>query len=221
MATPLAAIRAGARVEFVDCNREDLCMSFADFERQRRAAQAARRRSWSTSVATSRSTPSRSRRTARPRDLPARGLRPRPRRRLERPQAGELRRRRRVLAVRDQDRLDRRRRHARLLAARAARVRARIPQLRQADVRGPGSQLPDERVHRGARADPDRADGRDRRLEERGRPHRARSAVPPLTARAPGGDDSAVSTSTSCSTGSSSRPVASTTSPATGSWATR
>jgi perosamine synthetase len=34
MATPLAAIRAGARVEFVDCNREDLCMSFADFEAQ-------------------------------------------------------------------------------------------------------------------------------------------------------------------------------------------
>jgi dTDP-4-amino-4,6-dideoxygalactose transaminase len=33
MATPLAAIRAGAKVEFVDCNREDLCMSFADFER--------------------------------------------------------------------------------------------------------------------------------------------------------------------------------------------
>jgi perosamine synthetase len=32
MATPLAAIRSGADVEFVDCNREDLCMSFADFE---------------------------------------------------------------------------------------------------------------------------------------------------------------------------------------------
>src|SRR5579875_4233821 len=32
MATPLAAIRAGAQVQFVDCNREDLCMSFADFE---------------------------------------------------------------------------------------------------------------------------------------------------------------------------------------------
>ncbi len=31
MATPLAGIRAGARVEFVDCNREDLCASFADF----------------------------------------------------------------------------------------------------------------------------------------------------------------------------------------------
>src|SRR5947209_3392699 len=33
MATPLAAIRAGAQVQFVDCNREDLCMSFADFEK--------------------------------------------------------------------------------------------------------------------------------------------------------------------------------------------
>lgn len=43
MATPLAAIRAGARVEFVDCNREDLCMSFADFEEKaaRRKPKAA------------------------------------------------------------------------------------------------------------------------------------------------------------------------------------
>jgi perosamine synthetase len=32
MATPLSAIRSGARVQFVDCNREDLCMSFADFQ---------------------------------------------------------------------------------------------------------------------------------------------------------------------------------------------
>ncbi len=32
MATPLAAINAGAEVEFVDCNRDDLCMSFEDFE---------------------------------------------------------------------------------------------------------------------------------------------------------------------------------------------
>ena len=32
MATPLAALNAGAEVQFVDCNREDLCMSFADFE---------------------------------------------------------------------------------------------------------------------------------------------------------------------------------------------
>jgi dTDP-4-amino-4,6-dideoxygalactose transaminase len=36
MATPLAAIHAGAHVEFVDCNREDLCMSFGDFERKAR-----------------------------------------------------------------------------------------------------------------------------------------------------------------------------------------
>jgi dTDP-4-amino-4,6-dideoxygalactose transaminase len=34
MATPLAAIRSGAAVQFVDCNREDLCMSFQDFERR-------------------------------------------------------------------------------------------------------------------------------------------------------------------------------------------
>ena len=32
MATPLAIQRAGGRVAFVDCNRDDLCMSFADFE---------------------------------------------------------------------------------------------------------------------------------------------------------------------------------------------
>ncbi len=43
MATPLAALHAGARVEFVDCNREDLCMSFADFEQKaaRRKPKAA------------------------------------------------------------------------------------------------------------------------------------------------------------------------------------
>jgi perosamine synthetase len=33
MATPLAILKAGGRPVFVDCNREDLCMSFADFER--------------------------------------------------------------------------------------------------------------------------------------------------------------------------------------------
>jgi perosamine synthetase len=32
MATPLTAVAAGADVQFVDCSREDLCMSFADFE---------------------------------------------------------------------------------------------------------------------------------------------------------------------------------------------
>jgi perosamine synthetase len=34
MATPLAIQAAGGLVQFVDCNREDLCMSFADFERK-------------------------------------------------------------------------------------------------------------------------------------------------------------------------------------------
>src|ERR1700735_1809465 len=33
MATPMTAIRAGAEVQFVDCNRDDLCVSFADFVR--------------------------------------------------------------------------------------------------------------------------------------------------------------------------------------------
>jgi len=32
MATPLSAVKAGANVEFVDCNREDLCMSFEDLK---------------------------------------------------------------------------------------------------------------------------------------------------------------------------------------------
>ncbi len=32
MGTPLALLHAGAQVEFVDCNRDDLCVSFADFE---------------------------------------------------------------------------------------------------------------------------------------------------------------------------------------------
>jgi dTDP-4-amino-4,6-dideoxygalactose transaminase len=34
MATPLAIRHAGAEPVFVDCNREDLCMSFEDFERK-------------------------------------------------------------------------------------------------------------------------------------------------------------------------------------------
>jgi dTDP-4-amino-4,6-dideoxygalactose transaminase len=34
MATPLAALHAGADVVFVDCNRDDLCLSPADFERK-------------------------------------------------------------------------------------------------------------------------------------------------------------------------------------------
>lgn len=42
MATPLSVLKTGGRVEFVDCNRTDLCMSYEDFirkaERHRPAA---------------------------------------------------------------------------------------------------------------------------------------------------------------------------------------
>jgi perosamine synthetase len=34
MATPLSIIRSGGKPVFVDCNREDLCISFEDFERK-------------------------------------------------------------------------------------------------------------------------------------------------------------------------------------------
>jgi perosamine synthetase len=34
MATPLSIIRSGGEPVFVDCNRDDLCMSFEDFERK-------------------------------------------------------------------------------------------------------------------------------------------------------------------------------------------
>ena len=32
IATPLSAIKMGNRVEFVDCNKEDLCLSFTDLK---------------------------------------------------------------------------------------------------------------------------------------------------------------------------------------------
>lgn len=34
MATPLSVVKAGGRVQFVDCNRTDLCMSYEDFVRK-------------------------------------------------------------------------------------------------------------------------------------------------------------------------------------------
>src|SRR3972149_5691739 len=34
MATPLSVIKDGANVEFVDCNREDLCISLDDLKRK-------------------------------------------------------------------------------------------------------------------------------------------------------------------------------------------
>jgi len=41
MASPLAIQAVGAKVEFVDCNRDDLCMSFDDFERKAAAHKPA------------------------------------------------------------------------------------------------------------------------------------------------------------------------------------
>ena len=37
MATPLSIVHSGGEVVFVDCNRDDLCVSFADFEAKARA----------------------------------------------------------------------------------------------------------------------------------------------------------------------------------------
>lgn len=34
MATPLSAVKAGAKVEFVDCNKDDLCISFEDLKKK-------------------------------------------------------------------------------------------------------------------------------------------------------------------------------------------
>ena len=170
MATPLAALRSGARVEFVDCNREDLCMSFADFEAkaERHRPRAAFLVHIGGHIAFD------SERIAdycREHGIfliedcaHAHGADWNGRR------ARHLRRCRRLLALRDQDDLDRRGRRARLASPRGGRARARVPQLRQAHARGARAQLPDERVHGGARAGPDRAAARDRGLEERGRP---------------------------------------------------
>ena len=106
MATALAAIRAGAEVEFADCNREDLCMSFASFEAvcERVKPKAAFLVHIGGHIAFDSEQIAALLQGAR--DLPDRGLRPRARRRVERGQARQLRRLRGLLDVRDQDRLD-------------------------------------------------------------------------------------------------------------------
>ena len=143
-----------------------------------------RPRSSCTSAGTSPSTLSDRRAVPRGGDLPHRGLRARARRRLARPPARHVGRRGRVVVLRHQDDLDRRGRDARVPASGAARVRARVPQLRQARPRGAGTELPPERVHRGARARADRADAGDRRVEER---RRGRSIAHPAALPLPDG----------------------------------
>ncbi len=188
MATPLAAINAGAEVEFVDCNREDLCMSFDDFEAK--AEQHKPEAAFLVHIGGHIAFDSEriAEYCARERDLPDRGLRPRPRRELERPRAGYVRRRRRLLAVCDQDDLDRRGRGARLRQPELIEFARDFRNYGKPDLRGPRPQLPDERVHRGARPGPDRAAARDRRLEERRRPRASstRCTRPPRASRRDG-----------------------------------
>ena len=92
-------------------------------------------------------------------DLSARGLCPCPRRRLERASAGKLRRRGRLLAVRDEDDLHGGGRNPRLRQRGPDRVCEEIPQLRQVRARGRWAQLPNERVHRCPRPGPGGAVG--------------------------------------------------------------
>ena len=178
MATPLAAIRAGARGAVRRLQPRGPVRVVRLVRGGRRAPQAKGR------VRRAHRRPHRVRDRAdrgllpRARDLPDRGLRARPRRRVERAPGRDLGRRGHLLAVRDQDDLHRRGRRARLDAPGAGRAHARVSQLRQADVRRPRPQLPDERVHRRARADPDRAACGDRGVEECGGAPRARRPVP-------------------------------------------
>ncbi len=114
MATPLAAISAGANVEFVDCNRDDLCMSFDDLERKVREHKP--RAVFLVHIGGHLAFQVRPDRRALPErgDRPARGLRPRPRRRMERPSRRQLGRCRDLVVRADEDDLHRRGRHARV-----------------------------------------------------------------------------------------------------------
>ncbi len=207
MATPLAAIGAGAEVEFVDCNRDDLCMSFEDFERkaERHKPRAAILVHIGGHIAFDSE-----RIAAYCRDngiflledcAHAHGADWNGRRpggfgdagvyslyATKTVSTGEGG----VLVSGNQELID---------------VRRQVPQLRQVRARGRRPQLPDERVHRRPGAGPGRADGGDRRLEERVR-RRAPRPGPPGPPRAARGDDLGLSTSTSSSK-SSRRPPAS------------
>ena len=148
MATPLSILKAGGRPVFVDCNREDLCMSFEDFERK--VAEHRPRAVWLVHIGGHIAFDvERIAAYCAEHDIFLhRGLRPRPRRRTGTAAAPALGRRRRVLALRDEDDLDGRGRHARLRQRRADRVRPCISQLRKARAQRRGPRPPDERVHR-------------------------------------------------------------------------
>ena len=220
MATPLAAINAGASVEFVDCNREDLCMSFKDFEAKAEQAQAEGR-----VPGPHRRAPRVRGRGDRPlllreRDLPDRGLRPRPRRRVERPPS------RAHTATPASTRCTRPRRSRPARAACSSRTGPRSSSTR---ARSATTASPSYEVH-GLNFRMNEFTAALGLVEIERLPEivawknevASAAARPgqPQPARAARREWSRASTSTSCSSGSSARPVASTTSPATGSWAT-
>ena len=187
MATPLAIIAAGGRPVFVDCNREDLCMSFEDFERK--AAEHRPKAAVLVHIGGHIA--------------------------FDTHRIAELCRAEDIFLFEDcahahgaswngekpgtfgdagaysfyatKTISDRRGRRAGLPPARGARVRAPLPRLRQARLRRRRPELPHERVHRGARARPDRAPRGDRRLEERGRPRAASTPAHPGRLELPDG----------------------------------
>ena len=214
MASPLVIEAVGAHVEFVDCNRDDLCMSFDDLERkvalhkpaavmlvhigghlafesERIAALcAAEGIVLIEDCAHAHGAAWNGRKAGSYGDVGLWSFAP------------------------TKTDLDRRGRPARLAPPGARRVRARLPQLRQARLYPARAQLPDERVHRRPRV------LAAERLEEivgwknTVARERARPALP-RPRRAPDGDGLRRTTSTSSSSRSSARPARSTTSRAT------
>ena len=178
MATPLAAIcrRAPRSVRRLQPRRP---LHVVRGLRGARPSGTSRTpRSSSTSAATSPSTPSGSPPTAARRASSCSRTAPTPTAptgTAARP--GHLRRRGRLLVLRDQDDLDRRGRRARLGERELIEFAARFRNYGKPAHEVDGPQLPDERVHRGARPRPDRAPGGDRRLEERLRARASRPAA--------------------------------------------
>ena len=220
MATPLAAIRAGAEVQFVDCNREDLCMSFADFEAK--AEQHKPRAAFLVHIGGHIA--------------------------FDSERIAEYCAEHGIFLIEDCAHAHGASWNGRkpgtygdagvyslyatktistgeggVLVSRRPEVVEHARDFRnygKPELRGRRAELPDERVHRRARAWC-RSSGcrRSSTWKNEVARDRARPAVPE-PARAARRAWSRASTSTSCSTGSSARPGASTTSPATGSWAT-
>ncbi len=218
MATPLAAIKAGAEVEFVDCNRTDLCMSFSDFEAK---AERLRPRAAILVHIGGHIAFDTERIAAYCRDhgiflledcahahgADWNGKRPGTcgdagvyslyaTKTVSTGEGG-------VLVSADADLVE---------------FARKLPQLRQVRSRRRRPQLPHERVHGCARPGPGGADGGDRRVEEQLRPRAPRPSAPG-PAGAPRANDLGPLQVHRLRGGRDAPPAASTSSPATGSWA--